>query len=238
MGGFYRKTEMELYIDPVQFHLMSEKELAKIIADGIVLYDDLFPDDSINPLLIVAIVVICVVAVAAVAAAGAAAAGGGAAAAGTTATGVAAATPGVTAVAASTGLPATSVMSTVQSVAGYVSTAGKVYSAATGKKPPDKLMAAADVVGSGSTTGAIESAVGYQLKQEGLKVRDGDKNAKNALNVMVQREQEKYAATLRKVAEQESARTGVPITPPSDPLSFRDVLPVAVPIALFFLNQG
>jgi hypothetical protein len=245
LNDFYRKNEAEFYIDPVQFHLMSDKELAKIIADGIVLYDDLFPDDSINPLLIVAIIVICVVAVAVVAAAGAAAAGGGAAAAsggaaaaGATTTGVAAAAPGVTAVATSTGASTASVMSTVQSVAGYVSTAGKIYQAKTGKKPPDKLMAAADVVGSGSTTGAIESAVGYQLKQEGLKIKDGDKNAKNALNVMVQREQEKYSATLRKVAEQESKRLNVPISPPSEPLSFRDVLPVAVPIALFLLNKG
>lgn len=236
LADFYRKTEKEFYIDPVQFHLMSDKELAKIVQDGVVLYDSLFPPSSFNPMMIVAVVAICVVAVAAVAAAGAATAGGAAAA---STTGVAAAAPGVTAVASTTGASVSSVMSTVQSVAGYVSTAGKLYSKATGKNPPDKLMAAADIVGSGSTTGAIESAVDYQLKQENLKIKKDDVNARNALNVMVQREQEKYSAKLRQVAELESKRLNVPITPPAEPapaMGMRDWLAVIVPVGLFLLR--
>jgi len=239
VADFYRKSELELYLNPVDFHLMSEKELAQNIADGIRLYKSLYPPDKgLNPLMIVALVVVCVAAVAAVAAAGSAAAGGAAAAGSAGATGVAAAAPGVATAAGTLGVPATSVMSTVQSVAGYVSTAGKVYSAATGKNPPEKLMAAADIVGSGSVTGAVKSAASYQLKQEGLEIAKDDKKAQMALDVLVQKEQQKYAAQLRTVAEQEASRMNVAITPPPAPISGREILGIGVPIALFLLGRG
>lgn len=235
MSGFYRKTETQLYVNQMNFHLKSDAELAKIFADGTELYNKLFPRKSISPLAVVAIVAIAVVAVAAVAAAGAASAGGAAAAA---STGAAAAAPGVASVAATTGATASSVMSTVQTVAGYVSAAGKVYAKATGKNPPDKLMAAADVVSSGSSTDAIKSAVGYQLKQENLKVAKGNRNSEAALDVLVQREQQKYASQLRQAAELEARRLNVPITPKPAPMGAKDWLPIAVPVVLFLLKAG
>lgn len=235
LADFYRKDEAALYVNPLEFHLMTDKQLAAHILAGVRIYNSMFPPDKgLNPLAILAVVVVAVAAVAAVAAAGTASAGS-AAAASASAT---AAAPGVATVSATVGAPAASVASTVQSVAGYISKAGAVYSKATGKNPPDKLVAAADILGSGSASEAVKAGVNYQMKQEGLEIAKDDKNAQAALAVMAQREQEKYAKQLRLAAEQESKRLGVPITPAPEPLSARDWLPVAVPIALFLLGRG
>lgn len=233
LADFYRKSELELYIDPMQFHVMTETELAQHIADGIRLYKSMFPPDKgLNPLMIVAVVVVAVAAVAAVAAAGSAAAGGSAAASASGAAAASAAAPGVATVAATAGAAPASVLSTVQSVAGYVSGAGKVYAVATGKNPPEKLMAAADIVGSPSLSGAVKSGVNYQLKQEGLEVAKDDANAQAALDVMVQREQAKYAAQLRQQAELEAERLSLPPPEPPQKLGLKDALPFVVPLAI------
>lgn len=245
LGDFYRKSEADLYVNPLDFHVMSDKDLAQHIAAGIRLYNSLYPPDKgLNPLMVIAVVVVAVAAVAAVAAAGSAAAGGAAATgagASAASTGIAAASPGLTSVGSMLGTSSTSVLSAVQNVAGYVSTAGKVYSSVTGKNPPEKLMAAADVVGSGSVSGAVKSAVGYQLKQEGLEIAKDDKKAQMALDVMIQREQEKYSAQLRKLSEQEAARLHVPVPEPAPqpaPFSARDVIGFGLPIVLFLLGRG
>jgi hypothetical protein len=140
-----------------------------------------------------------------------------------------------------TGMSMQSTLATIKSVAGYVSTAGKVYSAVSGKNPPEKLMAAADVVGSGSVTGAVKGAANYQLRQEGLELAKDDKRAQLAMDVMVQREQEKYAAKMRTVSRQEAARLNLPDPQPAQspaPFSARDVIGFGLPIVLFVLGRG
>jgi len=233
MTGFYRKAESEFYVDLVDFHLKSDQELAQIIAEGVRLYNQLYPPKSINPLVILAVVVVAVAAVAAAAAAGSTAASGAAA----SSTGLTAAAPGATAAASATGLPVSSTLSTIKSVAGYVEGAGKVYAKATGKNPPEKLMAAADIVGSPSLTGAVKTGVDYQLRQEGLAMAKDDKRAKAAMDVMIQREQERYSAQLREIAKQEAQRLSLPPPEPPKRMELTDALPFILPIAVAILGS-
>lgn len=227
LNGFYEKSEVEFLGEEINFKFMTSAQLDNEIVKSIKLYNELYPpyDGWMNT-------AGKLVKVAVIGGAVAISAGGVLAAYGVS---LPVAFTAATGQAATAATASSAAFSTIASGASYVSGAGLVYSAVTGKTPPEKLMAAADLINSPTATNAMEKLAKREMERQGVKLQDKDKKSNEALRERIKKEQQKMSDKLRQSAVIESENSGLPM-PEKRKVSKLELAAVATPFLLYFLG--
>lgn len=205
-NGFYRKTETELYLKPVDFRLMSNDQLLAEVDRAVTVYEQWARAQAKKRqgrFRIYMAAVGAVVGGAAMAASNSASAGGAA-------VNSAGALPSSTAQAAAGSSAQAAGASKLKGIATYLKKIGPGLASATGNDPT-RIDQAADLIQSGSWQKVIEKGVEHVLKEEGAEIAQEDKDANNALKEVIRRESEAYASKLKKLADQQAEQKALPI---------------------------
>lgn len=244
LGEFYTTTANTLYRGQINYKILTNKQLDKIIEDGLVTFNKMYAHKDRGFFEAFAIVALCVVAVAAIAvvAAGSTAAGAGAVSATTgagtaTATGIATGAGTATGTTVATSAAATSagsvsfgtqVMTAVKSAASYVATTVKKKATDAVENTPEALeKAAKEIVTEKANKEAME-AFGYGLDARGQKIEDPAVMA--ALQERLRREQITYAEYLKRQAAEMRKAQNKPAQQPKT-----NWLYAAIPVALYLI---
>jgi len=251
--GFYRTTAEEIWpdIDP---YMMTREQLDARVKAGIKLYEKYFPNKDGFGLFEVVLFTVAAASVATMVAGTAAAAGGagqaaaqGAAASSATATAnasaalaaagpqggawAAASSAGAGAGASASGFAAKAVQA-AQKGASYASKIGKIAKA-SGNSEADKLIKAANLIeGSGSAKDLGANVFEHLLKERQMELSE---DARKAARARMAKENEAYAAWMRRKAEK--MRQGNPDLETKGQLDSKTWLPILTPIAFFMLSQ-
>ncbi len=216
LDGFYRKNELQFLGVQYNFSIMTTVQINKALADGITLYNRLYPPQKSNNILGEIVKVAVISGLIALSGAAVLAAIG---------VPVSSAVSTVSMVGTATA-HAGSVIAVTQEVAGGISTGGMIYAKITGSKPDD-LIKAAGIISSKSGFDLLKNTTLDQLAKHGARVQANDNKSNALLNERIKREQQSMAEKLRVLAATKAKNEGVVLTTKKiNPLTF--IAPVAI----------
>lgn len=218
LNGFFRKSEIEFIGKEIDFKFMTPLQLNKEIANGIALYNELYPPKSSFMRKVASGVMLAgIVAVTGGAILASYGVGMG------TALGTVFGAGSATAAAGST-------VASIQTAASGISAAGLLYGKVTGDTPED-LIKTANLIKSENALEAMTKVAKEELRKKGVELQADDIASNDALRERLKQEQKLLSEKMLIAADKKAATLGQP-TPEKAKLPLKDIALIATPFIL------